>query len=103
MDKEYIGYIGSSYITGVVLGTLIFPRLADIYGRKKVFYIGLSIYLTIVGFLLTFTNLYLYYFFIFLMGLGLPARFMIGYVYLNELIPTKYSPYIASLGLFFIS
>jgi MFS family permease len=66
---------------------LIFPRLSDIYGRKKVFYIGLGVYLFVVIFLLIFSNLYFYYVLIALMGVGLPARFLVGYIYLSEMIP----------------
>lgn len=37
------------------------------------------------------------------MGFGLPARFIVGYIYLNELLPEKWRSIIASVGLFFVS
>src|SRR6266436_4913689 len=46
-----IGSIGSAYLTGAVLGSLVFGHLTDRFGRRKFFFISLSTYL--VGLALT--------------------------------------------------
>src|SRR5512132_3575591 len=40
-----IGWAGSAYVAGAVLGALIFGRLADRLGRKPLFLVTLSVYL----------------------------------------------------------
>ncbi|MBS0243439.1 MAG: MFS transporter, partial [Proteobacteria bacterium] len=41
-----IGLAGSAYISGAVLGGLLFGRLTDRLGRKTLFFITLGVYLT---------------------------------------------------------
>jgi MFS family permease len=38
--KYVIGLMGSSFFIASVLSSLIFPRLADLFGRKKIFLVG---------------------------------------------------------------
>jgi MFS family permease len=40
-----IGAIGSSYLAGAVLGSLVFGHLTDRFGRRTFFFISLAIYL----------------------------------------------------------
>ena len=40
-----IGWSGSAYVGGAVLGALFFGRLADLLGRKKLFLVTLAVYL----------------------------------------------------------
>src|SRR5689334_19570171 len=40
-----IGIVGSAYLAGAVLGALFFGWLTDRLGRKKLFFITLSVYL----------------------------------------------------------
>ena len=44
-----IGMLGSAYLAGAVLGALGFGRLADRYGRKRLFFVTLAVYLAGVG------------------------------------------------------
>jgi MFS family permease len=41
-DME-IGLFGSSFLVGVVIGCVTFARMGDIYGRKKIFIIGMML------------------------------------------------------------
>src|SRR6267143_2845841 len=40
-----IGWAASAYIGGAVLGALVFGRLADLLGRKRIFLVTLAVYL----------------------------------------------------------
>src|SRR5215471_20888856 len=40
-----IGFVSSAYLVGAVLGALLFGWLTDRFGRKKLFFITLSLYL----------------------------------------------------------
>lgn len=63
----------------------------------------MATYVVVVSFILIFSNKNLYYFLIYLIGFGSSARMAVGYVYLNELIPSKSIPMVSSIGLFFVS
>ena len=41
-----VGLAGSAYIAGAVLGSLFFGWLTDRWGRKKLFFITLAVYMT---------------------------------------------------------
>ena len=41
--REKIGYLGSAVFAGWVLTLVVVPRLADLYGRKLVYRIGLCV------------------------------------------------------------
>ena len=41
-----VGAAASAYVTGVVIGALIFGWLTDRFGRRFVFYVTLIVYLT---------------------------------------------------------
>ncbi|HET8883253.1 MAG TPA: MFS transporter, partial [Solimonas sp.] len=45
MSDAQIGFSASAYVLGAVLGALLFGRLADRLGRKKIFLVTLVIYL----------------------------------------------------------
>src|ERR1044072_4129106 len=40
-----IGLLGSGYVAGAVIGSLFFGYLTDLIGRKKLFFITLSVYI----------------------------------------------------------
>ena len=44
-----VGFAGSSYLGGAVLGALFFGWLTDRLGRKKLFFITIAVYLTATG------------------------------------------------------
>ena len=44
LSAERIGWAGSAYVGGAVLGALFFGRLADRYGRKRLFLVTLAVY-----------------------------------------------------------
>jgi MFS family permease len=84
-----IGLIGSFFYVGSFTGSFILPRVADIIGRKPVYYFGLALYaLTSLVYPFS-TSLYLNYFLILLGGISEAGRYYVGFVYMQELMPAK--------------
>ncbi|HLW82709.1 MAG TPA: MFS transporter [Candidatus Acidoferrales bacterium] len=85
-----IGFIASVYLTGAVLGALIFGYLTDRWGRKKLFFITLAVYLG--GTLLTaFSwNLWSFCLFRFVTGSGIGGEYAAISSAIDELIPALY-------------
>jgi len=89
-SPEQIGAIASAYLTGAVLGALVFGYLTDRWGRKKLFSITLGVYL--LGVLLTALswNLSSFALFRFLTGAGIGGEYAAINSAIDELIPAKY-------------
>jgi MFS family permease len=49
LSTGQIGFLGSMYLIGEVVGALVFGRLTDKLGRKKLFILTLAIYLFVAG------------------------------------------------------
>src|SRR5438552_14379977 len=45
LTDAQVGLSASAYLTGAVLGALLFGWLADIYGRKRLFFVTLGVYI----------------------------------------------------------
>ncbi len=85
-----IGSIASAYLVGAVLGSLLFGYLTDRWGRKKLFFITMAVYL--VGTLLTaFSwNLLSFALFRFITGSGIGGEYAAISSAIDELIPAAY-------------
>lgn len=85
-----IGLIASVYLTGAVIGALVFGYLTDRWGRKKLFFITLAVYLG--GTLLTaFSwNLWSFSLFRFVTGSGIGGEYAAISSAIDELIPATY-------------
>ena len=84
MDKSAYGVFGSLFFFGVVIGSVILPRLSDHKGRKYVAAfasVGHLIGQVIVGMS---SNLQLSYACYFLMGLMMPGRAFVSYIWMSE-------------------
>ncbi len=46
LSESQIGAAASAYLGGAIVGALVFGRLADVWGRKRLFLITLGLYLT---------------------------------------------------------
>lgn len=85
-----IGEIASTYVIGAVLGSLVFGHLTDRYGRRKLFFVTLAVYL--LGTLLTaFSwNLTSFIAFRLITGAGIGGEYAAINSAIDELIPAHY-------------
>lgn len=85
-----VGSLGSIYLLGEVVGALVFGRITDMIGRKKMFVACLGLYLVASGLGgLTF-NLWSLLIFRFLAGMGIGGEYTAINSAIDELIPSHY-------------
>ncbi len=89
LSSAEIGLTGSAYIAGAVLGALIFGRLTDSYGRRRLFTITVGVYLT--GTILTGFSWDIWSFiaFRFITGMGIGGEYGAVNSAIQELIPAR--------------
>ena len=84
-----IGFFGSCFFLGYISSCLIFPPLADHYGRKK-FIVAVQIEQGLCYLMFLFVpNSYVYYVVIFIFGSSVPLKNMIAYTHLAEFLPGR--------------
>ena len=81
--------IGSMFFVGTFSGSFVLPRAADIYGRKPLFLIGLSLYICVDTALFFVNTLPMLYVLMFLGGISETGRYYVAYVYCIEMMPEK--------------
>ena len=81
--------IGSMFFVGTFSGSFVLPRAADIYGRKPLFLIGLSLYICVDVALFFVNTLPMLYVLMFLGGISETGRYYVAYVYAIEMMPEK--------------
>lgn len=74
---------------GVVIASLIFPRLSDIIGRKKITIIGNIVHLAAVLVALVSRSLNLSLTMMFLMGIAMGGRVFVGFIIMSENMLTE--------------
>ncbi|WP_375458074.1 MFS transporter [uncultured Enterovirga sp.] len=85
-----IGLAGTAYLLGAVLGALGFGWLTDRWGRKKLFFITLAVYL-VATFATAFSwNLWSFCLFRFLTGAGIGGEYTAINSTIQEFVPAKY-------------
>lgn len=84
-----IGLLASWYILGAVLGALVFGWATDRFGRRKLFYITLIIYLAGVVLTAAAWNLWSFCLFRFLTGAGIGGEYSAINSAIDELIPAR--------------
>lgn len=89
LSKPRIGLIGSSLFAGWALSAIFIPRMADLYGRKKIFMFSMILELaTFIGLYLSkdvnLTTVLMFFF-----GIASVGRCSISFLYLMELLPAS--------------
>ena len=84
-----IGLAASAYLAGAVLGALVFGWLTDRLGRKKLFFITLTVYLIATAATATSWNLASFALFRFVTGAGIGGEYAAINSTIQELIPAR--------------
>lgn len=93
-----IGFLGSAYFIGAVLGNLFLSRLGDLYGRIRMIRIGISSSLVLYTmFLFLPTPIIIKYLILLAFGTLTCFRVSIAYLYGQEITPQKYSNTVGSI------
>jgi MFS family permease len=90
MSSKEVGFTATIYLIGQVAGALVFGRLTDKLGRKKLFIATLLIYLIGSGLAGLSPNVAFLYVFRFIAGMGIGGEYSAINSAIDELIPGKY-------------
>ena len=89
LSNTDIGLAASAYLAGAVLGALFFGWLTDRLGRKKLFFITLTVYLVATAATATSWNIASFALFRFLTGAGIGGEYAAINSTIQELIPAR--------------
>jgi MFS family permease len=85
-----VGFASSAYLAGAVLGALFFGWLTDRWGRKKLFFITLAVYVTATAATALSWDLRSFALFRFLTGAGIGGEYTAINSSIQELVPARY-------------
>jgi MFS family permease len=85
-----VGFASSAYLAGAVLGALFFGWLTDRWGRKKLFFITLAVYVTATAATALSWDLLSFALFRFLTGAGIGGEYTAINSSIQELVPARY-------------
>ena len=89
LSAAQVGIAGSLYVAGAVIGALVFGRLTDRLGRKKLFLVTLAVY-AVATFATAFSpNLAVFALCRFVTGLGIGGEYAAINSAIDELIPAR--------------
>lgn len=90
MNSVQVGFTGTVYLIGEVVGALYFGRLSDKLGRRRLFILTLAIYLVGSGIAGLSFSMWFLWIFRFIAGLGIGGEYTAINSAIDELIPSKY-------------
>jgi MFS family permease len=90
MNAAAVGWVGTIYLIGEVVGALVFGRLSDKLGRRKLFILTLAIYLVGSAIAGLSPAIWFLLLFRFIAGLGIGGEYAAINSAIDELIPSKY-------------
>jgi MFS family permease len=89
ISSKQVGLIGTIYISGAVIGALLFGLIADRFGRKKLFLVTPTIYLVSTLASSFSWNYYSFVAFNFFAGVGIGGEYSAINSAINEFIPAR--------------
>lgn len=89
LNDAQLGISASAYLAGAVIGALVFGRLTDMLGRKRLFFITLSIYLAATALTALSWNLVSFALFRALTGAGIGGEYAAINSAIDELLPAR--------------
>ncbi|KMO94293.1 MFS transporter [Streptomyces roseus] len=89
-DAQVTGLAAALYVAGACSGALVFGRLTDLYGRKKLFLVTLGVYLAATALTAVSFSAWWFFLFRFLTGFGIGGEYAAINSAIDELIPGKY-------------
>jgi MFS family permease len=90
MSSADVGLAGTVYLLGEVAGALLFGRLTDSLGRKKMFTMTLVVYLVGAALAGLAPNMWVFLLFRFISGMGIGGEYSAVNSAIDELIPGKH-------------
>ncbi|QFQ30814.2 MFS transporter [Janibacter melonis] len=90
MDATDVGLAGTVYLIGQVTGALLFGRLTDTLGRKKLFVMTLALYLVASGLAAFSPNMWVFFALRFVAGMGIGGEYSAVNSAVDELIPGRF-------------
>ena len=90
LDDAQVGMSASAYLTGAVLGALVFGWLTDLYGRKRLFFVTLGVYIIGTATTALSTDFTAFAMCRFITGAGIGGEYSAINSAIQELIPARY-------------
>ena len=87
LTEVQLGVAGSTYLVGAVIGALVFGRLTDTWGRKRLFLVTLGLYLLATLLTALSWDFFSFAFFRALTGAGIGGEYSAINSAIDELIP----------------
>src|SRR6201998_1735734 len=85
-----VGLIGTAYLAGAVTGAVLFGYLTDRFGRKKLFFVTLSLYLTATAATALSWNFWSFALFRALTGAGIGGEYTAINAAIQEFVPARF-------------
>ena len=85
-----VGLVGSAYLTGAVTGAVLFGYLTDRFGRKKLFFVTLGLYLAATASTAASWDVWSFALFRFLTGAGIGGEYTAINSAIQEFIPARF-------------